>query len=306
MFLVDLSVKIKELRFKNPIIPASGTFGYGRECADLIDLNRLGGLVTKAITLQPRDGNPPPRIVETPAGMINSIGLANVGVERFINEKLPFLNQFDTVILVNVAGSTLEEYLEVIMRLESAEGIGGYEINISCPNVKHGGMAFGTDEKSAFQLTQRIRKLTKRPVIVKLTPNVTNIGNIAKAVEEAGADAVSLINTLKAMAIDIQSRKPRISTIFGGLSGPAIKPVALAKVYEVYRQIKLPIIGMGGIMTCEDVIEFMLAGATAVQIGTVNFVNPKAGEMLVTGLQEYCKANGIVKISQLTGKIDVG
>ena len=298
-------MKIGNLHFKNPIIPASGTFGYGEEGAKLYDLNRLGGLVTKAITLEPRDGNPPPRIVETPAGMINSIGLANVGVERFISEKLPFLNQFDTVVLVNVAGSTIEEYLAVVERLESAEGIDGYEINISCPNVKQGGMAFGTSEESAYELTQQIRKLTDRPVIVKLTPNVTSMTDVALAVESAGADAVSLINTLRGMAIDIQTRKPRISTIFGGLSGPAIKPVALAKVYEVYQAIRIPIIGMGGIMSHEDVIEFILAGAAAVQIGTVNFIQPKIGERLADDLALYCEQNNIDKISQLTGQLEL-
>ena len=270
-----------------------------------MNLNRLGGLVTKAITLKPRDGNPPPRIVETPAGMINSIGLANVGVERFITEKLPFLSQLNTVILVNVAGSTIEEYIAVVKRLESVEGIDGYEINISCPNVKHGGMAFGTEEESAYQLTTRLRKLTTRPLIVKLTPNVTHIGNIAKVVEEAGADAVSLINTVRAMMVDIHTRRPKISTIFGGLSGPAIKPIALAKVYEVYQAVKLPIIGMGGIMTCEDVIEFLLVGATAVQIGTANFIDPKICERLVDELEDYCKIHGINKISELVGGLNI-
>lgn len=260
--------------------------------------------MTKAITLKPRDGNPPPRIVETTAGMINSIGLANVGVERFITEKLPFLKQLDTIILVNVSGSTLEEYMAVVKRLESAEDIDGYEINISCPNVKQGGMIFGTEEEIVYQLTCQIRKLTLRPIIVKLTPNVTHIGKIAKVVEDAGADAVSLINTLRAMAVDIRTRRPRISTIFGGLSGPAIKPIALAKVYEVYHSVNLPIIGMGGIMTYEDVIEFMLVGATAVQIGTANFIDPKIGEILINDLENYCRANKINKISQLIGGLN--
>ncbi|MBN1351969.1 dihydroorotate dehydrogenase [candidate division KSB1 bacterium] len=304
-YLVDLSVKIGKLVLKNPIIPASGTFGYGEECAELIDLNSLGGLVTKAITLHPRAGNPPPRIAETPAGMLNSIGLANVGVERFIREKLLFLNQFNTVILVNVAGSSIEEYIAVVERLESAGGIDGYEINISCPNVKQGGMAFGTVEQSAYELTRSIRKLTARTVIVKLTPNVTEIGNIACAVEDAGADAVSLINTIRAMAIDIQTRKPRIATTYGGLSGPAIKPIALAKVLETYQRVKIPIIGMGGIMNGEDIIEFMLAGATAIQIGTVNFVAPRACFDMLQALENYCIANRISRISQLTGQLEV-
>jgi dihydroorotate dehydrogenase (NAD+) catalytic subunit len=292
------------LSLKNPVLVASGTFGYAKECASLLNLNRLGGIVTKAITLNPRAGNPPPRIAETASGMLNSIGLANVGVERFIAEKLPFLRSIDTAILVNVAGSTQEEYLEVVARLETADGIDGYEINVSCPNVKRGGMQFGTDAESAHDLTKQLRKLTNRLLIIKLTPNVTNIGQIAKVVEEAGADAVSVINTLRGMAVDIKTRKPKIATIFGGLSGPAIKPVALAKVFEVAQNVKIPIIGLGGIMNYEDVLEFLLVGATAIQVGTATFINPRTAEEIVDDLIRYGEQNKLTAISDLIGKLE--
>ncbi|MBN2093346.1 dihydroorotate dehydrogenase [candidate division KSB1 bacterium] len=302
--MIDLTVKIGSLQLKNPVLVASGTFGYASECAPLLNLNRLGGIVTKAITLNPRAGNPPPRIMETAAGMLNSIGLANVGVERFMVEKLPFLRTIDTTILVNVAGSTQEEYLEVVKRLETAEGIAGYEINVSCPNVKRGGMQFGTDAESAHDLTKQLRKLTNRLLMIKLTPNVTNIGHIAKVVEEAGADAVSVINTLRGMGVDIKTRKPKIATIFGGLSGPAIKPVALAKVFEVAQNVKIPIIGMGGIINYEDVLEFLLVGATAIQVGTATFFNPRTAEEIVDDLIVYGENNKITAISDLIGKLE--
>lgn len=242
--------------------------------------------------------------METAAGMLNSIGLANVGVERFMVEKLPFLRTIDTTILVNVAGSTQEEYLEVVKRLETAEGIAGYEINVSCPNVKRGGMQFGTDAESAHDLTKQLRKLTNRLLMIKLTPNVTNIGHIAKVVEEAGADAVSVINTLRGMGVDIKTRKPKIATIFGGLSGPAIKPVALAKVFEVAQNVKIPIIGMGGIINYEDVLEFLLVGATAIQVGTATFFNPRTAEEIVDDLIVYGENNKITAISDLIGKLE--
>lgn len=280
---------------------ASGTFGYASECRSLINLNRLGGIITKAITLNPRAGNPPPRIAETAAGMLNSIGLANVGVERFISEKLPFLQTLEPAIIVNVAGSTLDEYLAVVEALESADGIAGYEINVSCPNVKRGGMQFGTDAKQVFELTQQLRHRSHRSLIIKLTPNVTNIATIAHAVQDGGADAISLINTVRGMAIDIHTRKPKIATIFGGLSGPAIKPIALAKVYEVAQVVTIPVIGLGGIMNHEDAVEFLLAGATAIQVGTATFVHPRTAEQIIDDLWQYCQINCIYKIQELVG-----
>ena len=280
---------------------ASGTFGYASESRSLINLNRLGGIITKAITLNPRAGNPPPRIAETAAGMLNSIGLANVGVKRFISEKLPFLQTLEPAIIVNVAGSTLDEYLAVVEALESADGIAGYEINVSCPNVKRGGMQFGTDAKQVFELTQQLRHRSHRSLIIKLTPNVTNIATIAHAVQDGGADAISLINTVRGMAIDIHTRKPKIATIFGGLSGPAIKPIALAKVYEVAQVVTIPVIGLGGIMNHEDAVEFLLAGATAIQVGTATFVHPRTAEQIIDDLWQYCQINCIYKIQELVG-----
>lgn len=271
----------------------------------MLNLNRLGGIVTKAITLTPRAGNPPPRIAETPAGMLNSIGLANVGVDRFITEKLPFLQTLDTVILVNVAGSTQAEYLQVVERLESAAGIAGYEINVSCPNVQRGGMQFGTDAAAVFELTREIRRRTQRMVIIKLTPNVTRIGEIAAAAETAGADAIALINTLRGMAVDLKTRRPKLATIFGGLSGPAIKPIALAKVYETRQSVKLPLIGIGGILSYEDVLEFMLVGATAVEIGTATFLNPCTAEKIVTDLINYGATAKINRLRDLIGGLQI-
>lgn len=284
---------------------ASGTFGYASEIAELLNLNRLGGIVTKAITLKPRAGNPPPRIAETPAGMLNSIGLANVGVERFITEKMPFLRTLDTAIFVNVAGSSQEEYIQVVERLETVDGIDAYEINVSCPNVKKGGMQFGTAAESIRELTAQLRQRTERLLMIKLTPNVTSIAEMAKAAENGGADAISLINTLRGMAIDIATRKPKIATVYAGFSGPAIKPVALAKVYEAFRAISIPIVGMGGIITHEDVIEFMLAGSSAIQIGTANFIVPRTAENLVNALEAYCLEKGISAISELTGDLRI-
>ncbi|MCI0514390.1 dihydroorotate dehydrogenase [candidate division KSB1 bacterium] len=302
---MDLTVQVGKLHLKNPILVASGTFGYARECANLLNLNHLGGIITKAITLTPRAGNPPPRIAETPAGMLNSIGLANVGVDRFITEKLPFLQTLDTVILVNVAGSTQAEYLQVVERLESAAGIAGYEINVSCPNVQRGGMQFGTDAAAVFELTREIRQRTQRTVIIKLTPNVTRIGEIAAAAEAAGADAISLINTLRGMAVDLKTRRPKLATIFGGLSGPAIKPIALAKVYETRQSVQLPLIGIGGILSYEDVLEFMLVGATAVEIGTATFLNPRTAEKIVTDLAHYGETAKINRLRDLIGGLQV-
>lgn len=290
---------------QNPVCVASGTFGYAQECESLVELNSLGGIFTKAITLQPRQGNPPPRIAETTAGMLNSIGLANVGVERFIQEKLPFLRTLKPAIFVNVAGSSADEYFQVIERLEQAEGIDGYEINVSCPNVKHGGMQFGTSAANVKKLSQTIRQITTRTLIIKLTPNVTNIAEIAAAAEQGGADAISLINTLRGMAIDLVTHKPKLATIFGGLSGPAIKPVALAKVFEVSRAVSLPIIGLGGIMNYSDALEFILAGATAIQIGTGTFINPKTAENIIKDLTDYCRENHFQKIRELIGGLKI-
>jgi len=265
--MVDLSVQIGSLKLKNPVLVASGTFGYGKESADLVNLDKLGGIVTKSVSPKPRDGNPPPRIVELPAGMLNSIGLQNVGVEAFVKEKLPFLKTVDTSLIVNIAGSTAEEFFTVVNRLESEEGIDGYELNFSCPNVKEGGLEFSQDPAVTAQVTALIRKATKRPLIIKLTPNVTRVSEIAQAAGDSGADAVSLINTLLGMSVDVESRRPKINTITAGYSGPAIKPVALAKVYEVSRNVQIPIIGIGGIMNTQDTLEFLITGATANQVG---------------------------------------
>lgn len=301
--MVDLSVNIGSLRLKNPILVASGTFGYAREFQDFLDLNRLGGIVTKTITLEERPGNPAPRIAETPAGMLNSIGLANVGIDEFVRAKMPFLQTLDTGIIVNVAGKSAEEFPEIIQRLEDVPGIDAYELNYSCPNVKQGGLEFSSNPVVAEQVTAQIRKCTRRPIIAKLTPNVTAIAAIGKAVENAGADAVSAINTLVGMAIDIRTRRPRLATIKGGLSGPAIKPVALARVYDLYKAIHIPIIGIGGIMNVSDVIEFLLAGAVAVQLGTVNFIQPAAAEQIIAELYQYCDENRITLIQELVGAL---
>lgn len=301
--MVDLCVDIGSLRIKNPILVASGTFGYGREFQDFLDLNRLGGIVTKTITLEMRPGNPAPRIAETPSGMLNSIGLANVGIDAFISEKMPFLRTLDTSIIVNVAGKTAEEFSEIVKRLEDVPGIDAYELNYSCPNVKQGGLAFSSNPTVAEQVTAQVRKCCRRPIIAKLTPNVTAIADIGRAVENAGADAVSAINTLVGMAIDIRTRRPRLATIKGGLSGPAIKPVALARVYDLYKAIHIPIIGIGGIMNAADVIEFLLAGAVAVQLGTINFIQPAAAEQIINDLLKYCQENHITSVQELVGAL---
>ena len=303
--MTDTRVTIGPLVLKNPVLVASGTFGYGDECRDLMDPGLLGGIITKSLSLKERAGNPPVRIVETPSGMLNSIGLANIGVERFISEKLPFLTRLGTTIIVNVAASSVDEYCAVVSMLEHEEGIDAYEINISCPNVKEGGLAFGTDRAMTLEITRRLRALTSRPLIIKLPPNVTHVGEFARAAEEGGADAVSLINTLVGMAVDIPSRRPRLATTTGGLSGPAIKPVALAKVYEASQAVKIPVIGIGGIMTAEDALEFLIVGASAVQVGTANFIDPAAGVRIAEGLKGYCEKHGIERLASLTGSIRV-
>jgi dihydroorotate dehydrogenase (NAD+) catalytic subunit len=296
--------KLGNVEFKNRVLVASGTFGYGDEVADSININGLGGLITKSLTLKPREGNPPPRIVETASGMINSIGLANIGVKKFVEEKLPLLNNFNTVIVANVAGSTVEEYCRVIEKLEQVEGIDAYEINVSCPNVKEGGFNFGTNIKATAEITKEVRRRTMKPVIVKLTPNVTRVSEFGKAAEAEGADAVSLINTLVGLAVDVKTRKPKISTVTGGLSGPAIKPVALAKVYETVQALKIPVIGIGGIFTAEDALEFLIVGAVAVQVGTANFIDPASAINIAEGIERYCSDNNIEDVQQIVGSLD--
>jgi len=297
--MIKESFSIRGVAFKNRVLVASGTFGYGDEVKDLVDVNRLGGICTKSLSWKPRDGNPPHRIVETTGGMLNSIGLANIGVHAFIENKLPYLRTLDTTIIVNIAASSIQEYCDVLSLLEKYDGIDGYEINVSCPNVKEGGLNFGTNCAMTREITTKLRPLTNKPLIMKLTPNVTHISEFAKAVEEAGADAVSVINTLIGMAVDIRARRPRLSTVTGGLSGPAIKPIALAKVYEVAQAVKIPIIGMGGIMTAEDAVEFLLVGATAVQVGTANFIDPSTGVKVADGLRSFAEQEGLADVGQL-------
>jgi dihydroorotate dehydrogenase (NAD+) catalytic subunit len=299
----DLSVKIAGVKFSNPVLVASGTFGYGEEYKSLIDLNKLGGIITKSITLHPREGHPPPRTFETPSGMLNAIGLANVGVEKFIKEKLPFLRSLKTRIIVNVAGGTVSEYVEAVKRLDRKRGIDMLEINISCPNVKEGGIAFGSKAKSAYDCIKAVRENTSYPIIAKLSPNVTDIVEIANAVSEAGADAISLINTLVGMAIDTEKMRPVLANVTGGLSGPAIKPVALAMVWKAAKAVKIPVIGIGGITNTEDALEFILAGASMIQVGTANFVDPQTSIKIVNGLSAYCEKKKIRKITDLVGKI---
>ncbi|MGE5653527.1 MAG: dihydroorotate dehydrogenase [Bacillota bacterium] len=297
----DLSVTIAGVRFKTPVTTASGTFGYGREYAPFVDLNRLGAITVKGITLEPRQGNPGQRLIETPAGMINSVGLMNPGVEHFITHELPWLAQLDTPVIVNINGKTVEEYGVLAQRLDDISGISALEVNISCPNVKEGGMAFGSRPETAKAVVRTVRQATTLPLIVKLSPNVTDIGQMAQAVAEAGADALSLINTVLGMGIDIKSRRPILANTFGGLSGPAIKPIALRAVWQAYQATQLPIIGMGGISTWQDALEFILAGASAVAVGTANFINPQATMEIIEGLEQYCLNEGITDIARLIG-----
>jgi len=298
-----MKVNIAGLQMKNPVITASGTFGYGEEYADYIDLNLLGGISVKGLSLAPRAGNPPPRIMETTGGMLNSVGLQNVGVDAFIEEKLPFLRKFDVAVIANIYGESYADYAAVAAKLDGVPGVHALEVNISCPNVQKGGLSFGADPKSAAEVTRRVRAKNSLPLIVKLTPNVTDITVIARAVEQAGADAVSLINTLTGMSIDLDTREPHLKNITGGLSGPAIKPVALRMVWQVARQVKIPVIGMGGIMSARDALEFMVAGASAVQVGTASFVNPRAGLEIIDGMQDYMKKNRIKKITDIVGTL---
>jgi len=300
MIDVDLSVNIGKLKLRNPIMLASGTVGYGNEIAEFTDLNKLGAIVTKSLSLKPRKGNPPQRIVETPSGMLNAIGLANVGVEEFIKEKIPFLKKYDVPLICNIAASTVEEYVECTKILDSEETIRAFEINVSCPNVKDGGLAFGNDIKAVAKVTEAVRAVTDKTLIIKLSPNVSYISEFAQAVKDAGGDAVSAINTLVGTSFNIQTRRPKIFNVNGGLSGPAIKPVALAKVLEISRNVDIPIIGVGGIMNWKDVIEFMVVGSSAVQIGTLNFIDPTAPGKIIDELEQFCKENNYKKISELT------
>jgi dihydroorotate dehydrogenase (NAD+) catalytic subunit len=297
----DLTVKIGKMILENPVIVSSGTFGFGEEFEDFFDLNRLGAIIPKGISLKPMPGNPPPRIFETEGGIINSIGLQNPGVKEFIKGKLPYYRNLKTHLIINFFGNTQKEYIELARILDSISGISGLEMNISCPNIKQCGIVFGTDPQMAYRLVRAARKATQLTLIVKLSPNVTDIASMAKSVEEGGADAVSLVNTFRAMAINIHSRKPELGNVIGGLSGPAIKPIALRMVWEVNQAVKIPIIGMGGIMNAEDAIEFILAGASAIQIGTVNLINPKAGMEILLGLKKYLVENKITQIQKLIG-----
>ena len=304
MAVTDLSVRIGALTLSNPLIAASGCFGYGTEYGDVIDLSSLGGIAVKGLFLAEREGHPPPRIVETPAGMLNAIGLQGIGVHRFVAEKMPELRARGAVVIVNICGTTIQEYVELSKILSDVEGVAALELNISCPNIKEGGITFGCSLHGTADVVRAVRAATRLPVFPKLTPNVTDISSIAKAAEEAGADAVSLVNTFLAMAIDVETRRPRLSNIVGGLSGPAIRPIAVRMVYECRQAVRIPIIGMGGIATAADVLEFIIAGASAVQVGTANFVDPLIWPKLIDGLQSYLQRHHIAKISDLTGTID--
>ena len=302
---LDLSVFIGKLELKNPVIAASGTFGYGQEFENFIDLSQLGAIIPKGISLNPMQGNSPPRIFETNGGILNSIGLQNPGFQAFAKEKLPYLKKIKTNLIINFFGNTQKEYVELARRLDDLPGVSGLEINISCPNVKQGGIIFGSDHRMTYRLVSEVRKSIQRPLIVKLSPNVTDISAIARSAEEGGADAVSLVNTFRAIAINIYSKKPELGNIFGGLSGPAIKPIALRMVWEVSQAVKIPVIGIGGIMKAEDAIEFILAGASAIQIGTANLINPKTGINVINGIKKYLLQNKTGRLQELIGLFKV-
>lgn len=297
----NLSVNIKGLKLKNPVLTASGTFGYGEEYADLIDLNRLGGIIVKGTTINHREGNPYPRMVETPSGMLNAVGLQNHGVNYFINNIYPRIKDYDTEIIVNVSGAKVEDYVDVCERLQPLDKINAIELNISCPNVKQGGMAFGTTCSGASQVVSAAREAWHKTLIVKLSPNVTDIAEIARAVESEGADAVSLVNTFLGMSIDVERRTPHLSTITGGLSGPCIRPIAVRMVWQVAKAVKIPVIGLGGIMNGRDALEFILAGATAVQVGTANFVDPTITMKIIDYIEDYCRRHHVSSMSELIG-----
>jgi len=301
---MDLSVRIGSLALANPVIAASGCFGYGVEYADVVDLSSLGAIVVKGLFLEEREGHPAPRIVETPSGMLNAIGLQGIGVRRFVDEKLPELREQRATVIVNVCGTTLDEYVEVSRILSDADGVAALELNISCPNIKEGGIQFGCSLAGTHDVVSAVRKVTRLPVIPKLTPNVTDVSSFARAAEEAGADAVSLVNTFLAMVIDVESRRPKISNIVGGLSGPAIRPIAVRMVYECRQAVKIPIVGMGGIADARDALEFLIAGATAVQVGTANFVDPFIWPKLLDGMRDYMQRHEIARIVDLVGAVD--
>ncbi|QNI38580.1 dihydroorotate dehydrogenase [Edaphobacter albus] len=299
-----MKVSVAGVELRSPVIAASGTFGYGVEFEDIVSLDRIGAFVTKGLSKEPMPGNPTPRIIETAAGMINAIGLQNMGVRPFVEEKLPKLRQLKgAVVIANVFGYTVEDCLEVIRILNDAEGIVMYELNASCPNTSHGGMVFGTDPDLLKELVTRTKEISKKPLMVKLSPNVTSIGEMAKVAEEAGADAVSLVNTFVSLAVDIETRKPRIANVTGGLSGPAIKPIAVRMVYEAAKAVKIPVVGMGGIVRAEDAVEFMMAGATAVQVGTASYADPRAVENITNGLKRWCAVHQIEHVKSLTGSV---
>ncbi len=300
---ISLEVNVAGIRMRTPVMVASGTFGYGSEYVDFVDLNQLGAIVVKGITGEPWPGNPMQRIIETPSGMLNAIGLQNVGVDGFISEKLPYLRDFDVPVVVNVCGETLEEYCEVTEKLDAVEGVAAIELNISCPNLNCGGMSFGVDSRLANNLVKHVREKTGLPLLVKLSPNVTDIAEIARAIEDAGADGLSVINTLLGMAIDAKTRRPELANLTGGLSGPAIKPLALRMVWQVYNAVEIPIVGMGGIMTGEDAVEFFIAGASAVAVGTANFVNPRASIDVTDGIREYLEEHGFDSVKELVGSL---
>jgi len=303
----DMKVTFAGLELLNPVIAASGTFGYGIEFEEIVSLERIGGFVTKGISYQPMAGNPAPRIIQTAAGMLNAIGLQNVGVEEFLEKKLPPLKRYPGCkVIVNVFGSSVGEYCGVIERLNDGEGIAAYELNVSCPNVHGGGMAFGSDAGDLEYLVSKAKSIATRPLIVKLSPNVTSIAHMAHVAENAGADALSLTNTFLAMSIDAETRQPRLANVTGGLSGPAIKPISLRMVYEVAKAVKIPILGMGGIVTAEDAVEFLLAGATAVQVGTASYADPRAAERLAKDLESWCRSHQVEKVTTLTGALEMG
>ncbi|MCA1584029.1 MAG: dihydroorotate dehydrogenase [Acidobacteria bacterium] len=302
---MTLSVRLGSLELPNPVIAASGCFGYGVEYAQAVDLSSLGGLATKGLFLTERQGHPLPRIVETPSGMINAIGLQGIGVHRFIQEKLPELHARGARVFVNICGTTLDEYVEVAKALSQAEGVAALELNISCPNIKEGGIQFGCSLSGTHDVTRAVRQATHLPVIPKLTPNVTDVASFARAAEEGGADAVSLVNTFLAMALDVETRRPKIANVLGGLSGPAIRPIAVRMVWECYQLVKIPIIGMGGIMEARDALEFIIAGATAVQVGTANFVDPFIWPKLLDGIADYMRRHAVTRLSDLVGRVDL-
>ncbi len=302
---MDLTCRLGPLMLKNPLIAASGCFGYGTEYAEIVDLSTLGAIAVKGLFLNEREGHPPPRIVDTPSGMLNAIGLQGIGVHRFVREKMPELRERGAVVLVNICGTTLEEYVELARILSDVEGVAALELNISCPNIKEGGITFGCSLTGTFDVVHAVRQVTRLPVIPKLTPNVTDVASFARAAEDAGADAVSLVNTFLAMVIDVETRRPKLSNIVGGLSGPAIRPIAVRMVYECHRAVKIPILGMGGIRSASDALEFMIAGASAVQVGTANFEDPFIWPKLLTGITEYMERHRLVRLADLVGTLDV-